>query len=70
MSLHKVLTSLQCRRIFGQRTLSTSLRNVWSLSWILKAEEGWGEIKISTKGVVDRREEGRGGGGEKKNTPN
>ena len=33
-----------------------------SLSWILKAEEGWGEIEISTKGVVDRREEGGGGG--------
>ena len=28
---------------------------------------GWGEIEISTEGVVDRREEG--GGGEKKNTP-
>ena len=38
------------------------------LSWILKAEEGWGEIEISTKGVVDRREEGGGRGGEKKNT--
>ena len=36
--------SLQCRRIFGKQTLSTSSRNVWSLSWILKAEEGWGEI--------------------------
>ena len=40
--------SLQCRRIFGKRTLSTSSRN-------LKAEEGWGEIDIPTKGVVDRR---------------
>ena len=38
-------SSLQFRRIFGKRTLST-LRN-------LKAEEGWGEIDISTKGVVD-----------------
>ena len=46
--------SLQCRRIFGKRTLSTSSRNVWSLSWILKAEEGLGEIEIFTKGVIDR----------------
>ena len=29
-----------------------------SLSWILKAEEGWGEIEISTKGVVDRQQGG------------
>ena len=43
------------RRIFGKRTLSTSSR-------ILKAEEGWGEIYISTKGVVDRRKEGGGRG--------
>ena len=35
---------------------------MWSLSWILKAEEGWGEIEIFTKGVVERREEGGGGG--------
>ena len=35
-----------------KRTLSTSSLNVWSLSWILKAGEGWGEIEISTKGVV------------------
>ena len=34
--------------------LSTSPRNVWSLSWILKAEEGWGGTEISTKGVVAR----------------
>ena len=54
-----VLNSLQCRRIFGKRTLSTSSRK-------LKAEEGWGEIDISTKGVVDRREEGRGGEGKRK----
>ena len=47
--------SLQCRRSFGKRTLSTSSRN-------LKAEEGWGEIDISTEGVVDRREKGGGGG--------
>ena len=50
--------------------LSISSQNVWSLSWILKAEEGWGYIEISTKAVIDRREEGGGGGGsEKKNTP-
>ena len=41
--------------------LNTSSRN-------LKAEEGWGEIDISTKGVVDRREKGGGRGREKKNT--
>ena len=56
------VSSLQCRRIFGKRRLNTSSRNVWSLSWILKAEEGWGEIEISIKGVVDRREEGGGRG--------
>ena len=55
---------MQCRRIFGERTLSTSSRNVWSLSWILKVKEGWGEIDISTKGVVDRREEAGGEGKE------
>ena len=39
--------SVECRLIFGKRTLSTSSRN-------LKAEEGWGEIDIfSTKGLVD-----------------
>ena len=42
-----VFSSLQCRHIFGKQTLSSSSRN-------LKAEEGWGEIDISTKGVVDR----------------
>ena len=39
--------SLQCKHIFGERTLSTSSRNALSLSWILKAEEGWGEIEIT-----------------------
>ena len=50
-------TSLQCRRIFGKQTLSISSRN-------LKAEEGWGEIDISTKGVVvgERKEWGGEGG--------
>ena len=48
-------SSLQCRCIFGGRTLSTSSRNLWPRSWILKAEEGWGETEISTKGVGDRR---------------
>ena len=43
--------------------LSISSQNVWSLSWILKAEEGWGYIEISTKAVIDRREEGGGWGG-------
>ena len=38
--------SLQYRRIFGKRTLSTSSRN-------LKAEEGWGEIDNSTKEMVE-----------------
>ena len=42
-SLVGLARSLQCKRIFGKRTLSTS-RN-------LKAKEGWGEIDISTKGV-------------------
>ena len=32
-------------------------------TWILKTEKGWGEIEISTKGVVNSREEGGGGGG-------
>ena len=33
----------------------------------IKKEEGWGKKDISTKGVVDRGEEGgRGGGGEGK----
>ena len=50
-SLFKFNSIMQFRRIFGKRTLSTSSRNVWSLSWVLKAEEGWGEIKISTKGI-------------------
>ena len=45
-----------------QVMLSTSSRN-------LKAEECWGEIDISTKGVIDRREEGGGRGREKKNMP-
>ena len=40
-----------------------------SLFWILKGEEGWGEIEISTKGVVDRREEGGGRGRGKENMP-
>ena len=40
-----------------------------SLSWILKAEECWGEVKIPTKGVVDWREEGGGRGRGKENTP-
>ena len=43
---YQVNGSLHCRRIFGKQTLSTSSRN-------LKAEKGWGEIDISTKGVVD-----------------
>ena len=48
--------SLQCRRIFGERTLSTYIAKCLVLfSWL---EEGWGETKISTKGVVDSREEG------------
>ena len=46
------ICSLHCRRIFGKGTLT------WK--YILKAEEGWGEIEISTKGVVDRQEEGVG----------
>ena len=51
--------SLQRRRIFGKRTPSPSSRN-------LKAEEGWGKIDISTKGVVDRRGEGGGKEGGRK----
>ena len=48
--------SLRCMGIFGERTLSTSSRDVWPPSW--------GEKEISTKGVVDRGgEEGGGGGG-------
>ena len=45
---------------------------MWSLSWILKTEEGWIEkidrkkIEISSKGVVDKREEGGGRGGKRK----
>ena len=40
--------SLQCERIFGERTLSISSRKVGRYLGILKAEEGWGEIEIST----------------------
>ena len=58
----------KCRRIFGERTISTSLRNLWPPSWILKAEESWGEKETSTKGVVDKRE-GRGRGRGRTNSP-
>ena len=34
----------------------------WQANPILGAEEGWGEIEISTKRVVDRRGEGEGEG--------
>ena len=40
---------------FWELTFSTSSRNVCPPSWILKAEEGWGEEEISTKGVVVRQ---------------
>ena len=39
--------SLQCKRIFGERTLVTFSCNVWPLSWILKTEEGWGQKEIN-----------------------
>ena len=35
---------------------------MWPPSWIHNAEEGWGEKEISTKEVVDTREEGGGRG--------
>ena len=54
--------SLQCRHIFAERIPVTFLGYMWLPSLILKAEEGWGEEKISTKGVVDRRAGGEGGG--------
>ena len=38
------------------------------VDWILNEEEDWGEKEISTKGVVDRQEEGGGSGEGKKNT--
>ena len=45
---------MQCRRMFGERTLSSSSINMWPPSWILRAEKGRGEKAISKKGVVDR----------------
>ena len=33
--------SQQYRRIFGERTLSSSSQSVWPPSWIFKEEEGW-----------------------------
>ena len=47
--------------LFHVFLVSYYMRNVWSLSWILKAE-GWGDIEISSNGMVDRREEGGGRG--------
>ena len=43
---------------FGKRTLSSSSR----IGFSKQRNHGWGEIEISTKGVVDRREEGGGRG--------
>ena len=63
------LHNMQYRRMFGERTLSPSLINMWPPSWILRAEKGRGEKEISTKGVVDRWEEGGGRRRGKKTTP-
>ena len=49
------VTSLQCRRIFGKRTLCTSSRN-------LKAEDGWGEIFLPRGWLIGERKVGIGEG--------